>query len=114
MAGDHAEEATPDPIPNSVVKLLRADGSNSARDCESRSLPAFIFEDGSSKRAAVFVCGSCHLRKVLPTGSRYERTPLLSFGIRSEEGNVGRAGSSGLSSGATHRTITTARYSEFK
>ena len=56
MAGSYTEGVTPDPIPNSVVKPLRADGSNPARDCESRSLPAFIFDGyGSSIRAAVFL-----------------------------------------------------------
>ena len=43
LAGDHTEGETPDPIPNSEVKPLRADGSDSARDRESRSSPAFFF-----------------------------------------------------------------------
>ncbi len=42
MAGGDTEGDTPDPIPNSVVKPLRADGSDPARDRESRSLPAFF------------------------------------------------------------------------
>ena len=43
LAGDHTGEATPDPIPNSEVKLPRADGTCSARNWESRSLPALFF-----------------------------------------------------------------------
>ena len=35
--------ATPDPIPNSVVKPTRADGTGRASDRESRSLPGFYF-----------------------------------------------------------------------
>ena len=54
LAGDHTEGVTPDPIPNSAVKPLRADGSDSARNRESRSLPAFIFSpvirESSSKQ----------------------------------------------------------------
>ena len=42
MPGDHTEGDTPDPIPNSVVKPLWANGSDSARDRESRSVPAFF------------------------------------------------------------------------
>ena len=38
IAGDHAERATPVPIPNTVVKPLRADGSVVGRLCESRSV----------------------------------------------------------------------------
>ena len=43
LPGDHTEGDTPDPIPNSVVKPLRADGSDPARDRESRSSPGFFF-----------------------------------------------------------------------
>ena len=48
LAGDHTEGETPDPIPNSEVKPLRADGTYPARDWESRSSPALFFLlDGS-------------------------------------------------------------------
>ena len=43
LPGDYTEGETPDPIPNSEVKPLRADGSDLARDRESRSSPGFIF-----------------------------------------------------------------------
>ena len=42
LAGGNTEGETPDPIPNSEVKPLRADGSDPARDRESRSPPAFF------------------------------------------------------------------------
>ncbi len=41
--GGFSGGATPDPIPNSVVKPTRADGTSRASDWESRSLPGFIF-----------------------------------------------------------------------
>ena len=41
--GDDIEEAIPDPIPNSEVKLFGADGTAWATVWESRSLPGFIF-----------------------------------------------------------------------
>jgi hypothetical protein len=34
---DYAEEATPVPIPNTAVKLLKVDGTDLARDWESRT-----------------------------------------------------------------------------
>ena len=37
MSSDNAEEATPVPIPNTEVKLLRADGTWTAGSRESRS-----------------------------------------------------------------------------
>ena len=41
LAGDISEEATPDPIPNSEVKLFSVDGTAWVTVWESRSLPAF-------------------------------------------------------------------------
>ena len=41
--GGFSGGATPDPIPNSVVKPTRADGTSRASDWESRSLPGYIF-----------------------------------------------------------------------
>ena len=42
LPGGYTEGETPDPIPNSEVKPLRADGSDPARDRESRSPPGFL------------------------------------------------------------------------
>ena len=42
MAGGYSKEVTPDPIPNSVVKLFRVDGT-ACRLWESRSPPAFFY-----------------------------------------------------------------------
>ncbi len=36
MSGDHTEGVTPDPIPNSDVKPLKANGTYTARYWESR------------------------------------------------------------------------------
>ena len=42
VSGGDIEEATPDPIPNSEVKLLGADGTARATLWESRTLPGFF------------------------------------------------------------------------
>ena len=42
LAGGYSKEVTPDPIPNSVVKLFRVDGT-ACRLWESRSPPARFF-----------------------------------------------------------------------
>jgi hypothetical protein len=39
LPGGHSEREPPDPIPNSEVKTLSADGSAGFSLCESRSLP---------------------------------------------------------------------------
>ena len=41
--GDDCEEATPVPIPNTVVKLFHADGTWGLPPWESRSLPGLFF-----------------------------------------------------------------------
>ena len=41
VSGGVLEEATPDPIPNSEVKLLGADGTAREAVWESRTLPGF-------------------------------------------------------------------------
>ena len=41
MSSDYAEEVTPVPIPNTEVKLLRADGTWTAGSRESRSSLGF-------------------------------------------------------------------------
>jgi hypothetical protein len=40
--GNHDEEATPVPIPNTEVKLFSADGTALGAEWESRSLPGFF------------------------------------------------------------------------
>ena len=42
LAGGYSKEVTPDPIPNSEVKLFSVDGT-ACRLWESRSPPAFFF-----------------------------------------------------------------------
>ena len=42
FSGGDIEEATPDPIPNSEVKLFGADGTAREAVWESRTLPGFI------------------------------------------------------------------------
>ena len=42
LAGDNSEEATPDPIPNSEVKLFCVDGTAWVTAWESRTSPAFF------------------------------------------------------------------------
>jgi hypothetical protein len=42
ISGGDIKEATPDPIPNSEVKLLGADGTARATWWESRTLPGFL------------------------------------------------------------------------
>jgi hypothetical protein len=41
--GGDIEEVTPDPIPNSEVKLFGANGTAGGTQWESRSLPEFFF-----------------------------------------------------------------------
>ena len=61
------EGVTPDPIPNSVVKPLRADGTNPARDRESRTaLRFFIYSS--------FECGMMHATIDAP---RFIPSPIL-------------------------------------
>ena len=45
ISGGVLEEATPDPIPNSEVKLLGADGTAREAVWESRTLPGFFSEE---------------------------------------------------------------------
>ena len=42
MLGAYSDEATPVLIPNTEVKLIRADGSDTAGYCESRSVPGVL------------------------------------------------------------------------
>jgi hypothetical protein len=43
FAGVSSDEATPDPIPNSEVKLVSGDGSAAVTLWESSTMPAFFF-----------------------------------------------------------------------
>ena len=51
VSGGDLEEATPDPIPNSEVKLLGADGTAREAVWESRTLPGFFCGRGACRRA---------------------------------------------------------------
>ena len=44
ISGDYTFEVTPDPIPNSEVKLLWADGTWTAGSRESRSSPDSLYK----------------------------------------------------------------------
>ena len=52
ISGDYTCEVTPDPIPNSEVKLIWADGTWTAGSRESRSLPDSLYKQ---------VCRNMHL-----------------------------------------------------
>ena len=61
LAGDNSEEATPDPIPNSEVKLFSVDGTAWVTMWESRSLPAFfVFARRLRRRGVVRVPSTRH------------------------------------------------------
>ena len=61
LAGDNSEEATPDPIPNSEVKLFSVDGTAWVTVWESRSLPAFfVFERRLRRRCVARVPSTRH------------------------------------------------------
>jgi hypothetical protein len=53
VSGGDFEEATPDPIPNSEVKLFGADGTAREAVWESRTLPGFL---PSPPQAGSFFC----------------------------------------------------------
>src|SRR5438128_12552197 len=44
VSGGDIDEATPDPIPNSEVKLVGADGTAREAVWESRTLPGFFYQ----------------------------------------------------------------------
>ena len=54
VSGGDLEEATPDPIPNSEVKLLGADGTAREAVWESRTLPGFFW---SPRKRGLFFLG---------------------------------------------------------
>ena len=49
VSGGDIEEATPDPIPNSEVKLLGADGTARETEWESRTPPGFFLEEQNQR-----------------------------------------------------------------
>ena len=67
LAGDNSEEATPDPIPNSEVKLFCVDGTAWVTVWESRTSPAFfcLFFDKMFARTALFSGRSLFLGSAL-------------------------------------------------
>jgi hypothetical protein len=54
VSGGDFEEATPDPFPNSEVKLLGADGTAREAVWESRTLPGFFMDGARDLRALSF------------------------------------------------------------
>ena len=61
LAGDNSEEATPDPIPNSEVKLFCVDGTARVTVWESRTSPAFFclfFDKNRSHERRFFLGGA--------------------------------------------------------
>ena len=55
LSRDHTEEVTPVPIPNTVVKLLRADGTAWATAWESRTSRDFKIKTRSLKKERGFL-----------------------------------------------------------
>ena len=60
LAGDNSEEATPDPIPNSEVKLFCVDGTAWVTVWESRTSPAFFVFGARLRRRFVVRVPSTH------------------------------------------------------
>ncbi len=58
LPGGWSEREPPDPIPNSEVKLLSADGSVGFPPCESRSLPGISFKNPVRGAGRIFFCES--------------------------------------------------------
>ncbi len=55
VSGDDFEEATPDPIPNSEVKLFGADGTAREAVWESRTSPGFFLKGRMPSASALFL-----------------------------------------------------------
>ena len=87
MPGDYTEGETPDPIPNSEVKPLRADGSDSARDRESRSSPGFFFSPSPRSIPAANA----------PAGLRLRIARLAYCSVRGGSRSVGSASTGAFS-----------------
>src|ERR1044071_8617847 len=58
VSGGYIEKAIPDPIPNSEVKLLGADGTARATVWESRTLPGYFSKGLETPRGLLPFC-SC-------------------------------------------------------
>ena len=56
FSGGHSEKAIPDPIPNSVVKLLCADGTARFSLWESRTLPGIFDKPSGEFPQGAFFC----------------------------------------------------------
>ena len=63
ISGGDIEEVTPDPIPNSEVKLLGADGTAGETQWESRTPPGFL-QNGLCFRTGRFLFCPCRSRRV--------------------------------------------------
>ena len=59
VSGGDFEEATPDPIPNSEVKLLGADGTAREAVWESRTLPGFFPERARNNAGSFAFVARC-------------------------------------------------------
>ena len=66
VSGGDFEEATPDPFPNSEVKLFGADGTARVAVWESRTLPGFIPEKPRSRDLGFFLPFCSDLGRSLP------------------------------------------------
>ncbi|MBP1748947.1 MAG: hypothetical protein H6Q52_1486, partial [Deltaproteobacteria bacterium] len=74
--GDHSVEATPVPIPNTEVKLYRADDTAGVILWESRSLPGFLF----LVRGRTIFASELRCLRSRPS-STYEYTPPVAFSL---------------------------------
>jgi hypothetical protein len=68
LPGSHSECEPPDPIPNSEVKPLSADGSAGLSLCESRTLPGFNIQTPDARHQGFFFSVAVKID--------YGRTPL--------------------------------------
>ncbi len=70
VSGGDLEEATPDPIPNSEVKLLGANGTAREAVWESRTLPGFMSTGSAPRARAPFFFGSASRGMLVPVPAR--------------------------------------------
>ena len=76
MVGDDDGEVPPVPIPNTVVKLTRAQDSQLETACENRQLPTFIWPVGQAVKTEAshaFNIGSIPVRVTICTSSSVGR-----------------------------------------
>ena len=84
--GGNSGEATPVPIPNTEVKLSRADGTAGATLWESRTLPGFFPQARESSRACSFFRARDRSRACGRFGPAIARGRLVVSGLRSLAG----------------------------